>query len=163
MPPPADFRIDAATDADVPVLLHLVRSLAEYEQLGHAVTATERDVRDTLFGPAPAAEAAIARVGHDAVGFAVWFFTYSTFLARPGLYLEDVFVVSEWRGRGIGRALLAHLARIAVARKCGRMEWSVLDWNEPAIRFYRALGARPLDEWTVFRVTGDALDRLARS
>src|SRR5688572_18660946 len=125
------------------------------------VVATEADVERTLFGPNPMAEAAIARSGDEPVGFALWFYNYSTFLGRPGLYLEDLFVLPDQRGRGIGRALLTHLARVAVSRNCGRMEWSVLNWNDPAIRFYRSLGAEPMDEWTVFRVTGDALTRLA--
>lgn len=145
----------------MPLILGLIKALAEYERLAHEVVATEADIRESLFGAQPHAEAVIARVGSEAVGFAVWFYTYSTFLARPGLYLEDVFVLPAWRGRGIGRALLGHLARLAVARGCGRMEWSVLDWNEPAIGFYRRIGAQPMDEWTVYRLTGDALRRLA--
>jgi GNAT superfamily N-acetyltransferase len=158
--PPSDLRIEPATENDLAVILQLIRALAEYERLGHAVVATERDLRETLFGPKPSAEVILARAGQEAVGFAVWFSTYSTFLARPGLYVEDVFVCPEWRGRGIGRALLTYLARVAVARNYGRMEWSVLDWNEPAIRFYRRLGATPMDDWTVFRLTGDALTEL---
>ena len=112
-------------------------------------------------GRTPRAEAVIARVEREAVGFALWFHNYSTFLARPGLYLEDLFVLPDWRGRGVGAALLRHLARIAVERDCGRMEWSVLNWNEPAIGFYRSIGARPMDEWTVYRLAGDDLRRLA--
>ena len=161
MSPSADIRIDAATPDDVPLLLRLITALAEYERMTDQVVATEADVRAALFGDRPAAEAVIARAGGEAVGFALWFYNYSTFLGRQGLYLEDLFVLPEQRGRGIGRALLIHLARVAVSRNCGRMEWSVLDWNEPAIRFYRSLGAEPMDEWTVFRVTGDALTRLA--
>ena len=111
----------------------------------------------------PAAEVVIARAGDTPVGFAVWFHNYSTFLGRPGLYLEDLFVVPAWRGRGVGRALLVHLAAVAVTRGCGRMEWSVLDWNEPAIGFYKRLGAKPLNDWTVFRLTGDDLSRLAET
>lgn len=156
-----DVRIEPASEGDVPLILGLIKALAEYERLAHEVVATEADIRESLFGAQPHAEAVIARVGSEAVGFAVWFYTYSTFLARPGLYLEDVFVLPAWRGRGIGRALLGHLARLAVARGCGRMEWSVLDWNEPAIGFYRRIGAQPMDEWTVYRLTGDALRRLA--
>lgn len=158
--PPSDLRIDPATEGDLAVILQLIRALAEYEQLGHAVVATEHDLRESLFGPKPSAEVVLARAGQDAVGFAVWFYSYSTFLARPGLYLEDVFVRPEWRGRGIGRALVTYLAGVAVARNCGRMEWSVLDWNEPAIRFYRSLGATPMEGWTVFRLTGAALNKL---
>ena len=145
----------------MPLLLRLITALAEYERMTDQVVATEADVRASLFGDKPAAEAVIARVGGGAVGFALWFYNYSTFLGRQGLYLEDLFVLPEQRGRGIGRALLTHLARVAVSRNCGRMEWSVLNWNEPAIRFYRSLGAQPMDEWTVYRLTGDALIRLA--
>ena len=156
-----DVLIAPATERDVAVLHGLITALADYERLTHAVVATERDLRDALFGPHPHAEAVIASIGGDAVGFALWFHNYSTFIGRPGLYLEDLFVLPAWRSRGVGRALIVHLARIAVERRCGRMEWSVLDWNEPAIRFYKSLGAKPMDEWTVFRVTGDALVKLA--
>jgi GNAT superfamily N-acetyltransferase len=156
------IRIEAATERDVPVLLRLIGELAEYERLAHEVQASEDLLRDALFGPQPSSEAVLAFAGGEAVGFALWFHSFSTFLARRGLYLEDLFVVPAWRGRGVGRALLTHLARIAVARGCGRMEWSVLDWNEPAIRFYRSIGAKPMDEWTVYRLTGDALARLGR-
>ncbi|OFW07026.1 MAG: hypothetical protein A3I61_03315 [Acidobacteria bacterium RIFCSPLOWO2_02_FULL_68_18] len=156
----ADVRIEAVRDKDVALLLRLVNALADYERLSGEVFATEAMLRDALFGPRPSAEAVLAWVGPDAVGFAVWFYNYSTFVGRPGLYLEDIFVLPEWRGRGVGRALLRHLARIAVARGCGRMEWAVLDWNEPAIRFYRSLGAQAMDGWTVYRLTGDALKRL---
>jgi GNAT superfamily N-acetyltransferase len=160
VPASSDLRIDPATEGDLPLILQLIRALAAYERLEHAVVATEHDLRESLFGSKPSAEVVLARVGHDAVGFAVWFYSYSTFLARPGLYLEDVFVFPQWRGRGIGRAIVTYLARVAVARNCGRMEWSVLDWNETAIRFYRSLGATPMDEWTAFRLTGDALRKL---
>ena len=162
MPQPADVHIQSATVDDVPLVLGMIRALADYERLGDAVVATEESLRDTLFGERPSAEVVLARIGTEAVGFAAWFRTFSTFLGRPGLYLEDLFVVPQWRGRGVGRALLAHLAREAVAGGCGRLEWSVLDWNAPAIGFYRSLGAQPMDEWTVFRVTGDTLERLAR-
>jgi GNAT superfamily N-acetyltransferase len=150
-----------ATPEDVPLILRLIRALAEYERLAHEVVATEATLRETLFGPRPCAEVVIAYAGSEAVGFAVWFQNYSTFLSRAGLYLEDLFVLPHWRGHGIGRQLLGHLAQIAVARQCGRVEWSVLDWNEPAREFYRRIGARPMDEWTVYRLTGDALQRLA--
>jgi len=156
-----DVRIEPARIGDVPLLLRLIKALAEYERLSDQVSATEESVRETLFGDRRSAEAVIAYSGGDPVGFAVWFHNYSTFLGRPGLYLEDLFVLPAWRRLGIGRALLRHLARVAVARRCGRMEWSVLDWNDPAIRFYRKIGARAMDEWTVFRLTGDALIRLA--
>ncbi len=147
----------------MPLILDLIKALAEYERLAHEVIATEALVRESLFGPTAHAQAVIARVSGQAVGFAIWFSTYSTFLSRPGIYLEDLFVLPEWRGNGIGKALLRHLARIAVDRGCGRIEWSVLDWNESAISFYRGLGARPMNEWTVYRLTGDAIARLANS
>jgi GNAT superfamily N-acetyltransferase len=159
--PVPDLEIVRATERDVPLILSLIKALAEYERLGSHVVANESLIRDSLFGPHPSAEVAIARAGAEPVGFALWFHTYSTFLGRPGLYLEDLFVAPQWRGRGIGRALLVYLARVAVARNCGRLEWSVLDWNEPAIGFYRRLGAEPMDEWTVYRLAGDALARLA--
>src|SRR6187431_858500 len=149
--------ISPATPADVPVLLGLVRALADYEKLASSVVATDASIRESLFGPSPAAEAIIARVGDEPVGFALWFHNYSTFLGRRGLYLEDLFVTPAWRNQGIGRQLLAEVAAVAVARDCGRMEWSVLDWNEPAIRAYRSIGAVPMDEWTIYRLTGDAL------
>jgi GNAT superfamily N-acetyltransferase len=157
----AGLRLDPATEDDVPLILRLIQELADYERMPQDVIADEAAIRSSLFGPRPSAEVVIARVGGEAVGFAVWFHSYSTFLGRRGLYLEDLFVAPEWRGRGIGRALLVFLARTAVARDCGRMEWSVLNWNETAIRFYRGLGARPMSEWTVYRVAGDALARLA--
>ena len=156
-----DLRIAPAVPADIPVILTLIRALADYERLAHVVVADEVRLRDSLFGLRPSAEVVLARVGAEAVGFAVWFHNYSTFLGQRGLYLEDLFVVPEWRGRGVGRALLTHLARVAVDRGCGRMEWSVLDWNEPARGFYERLGADRLDDWTVYRLTGDALRHLA--
>jgi GNAT superfamily N-acetyltransferase len=156
-----EVRIDAVREQDVALLLRLIEALADYERLSGEVVATEAMLRHALFGPRPSAEAVLAYVGPDAVGFAAWFYNYSTFVGRPGLYLEDIFVQPEWRGRGIGRALLRHLARLAVARGCGRMEWAVLDWNEPAIRFYRSLGAQAMDGWTVYRLTGAALKQLA--
>jgi GNAT superfamily N-acetyltransferase len=149
--------IRAAQAADVPVLLQLIRELAEYERLVHQVVATERDLAETLFGREPAAHAILAELEGQPAGFAIYFFNYSTFLARPGLYLEDLFVRPAQRRHGVGKALFRHLARVAVERRCGRFEWSVLDWNQPAIAFYRSLGAVPLIEWTVFRLTGDAL------
>jgi GNAT superfamily N-acetyltransferase len=153
--------IRPAVEDDVPLVVRFIRGLAEYEKLLHECHATEERVRESLFGARPDAEVVIAEVDGAPAGFALFFHNYSTFLARRGLYLEDLFVLPEHRGAGVGRALLAHLARIAVERGCGRLEWWVLDWNEPAIRFYESLGAVPMDEWTVYRVTGDALTRLA--
>ena len=157
----ADVRIEPGTPADVPVILTLIRQLAEYEKLAHEVTATEQDIRAALFGKRPAAEVLLAYAGDAAIGFAVFFQSFSTFLGKPGLYLEDLFVVPEWRRKGVGKQLLARLAALAVARGCGRFEWAVLDWNEPALRFYKNLGARIMDDWRVCRLTGDALRRVA--
>jgi GNAT superfamily N-acetyltransferase len=143
------------------ILANLVRELAVYEQLEEHAKATPDDFRRNLFGPRPAAEAAIADVDGEPVGFALWFTTFSTFQGQPGIYLEDLFVRPRYRGLGIGKALLAMLARLAVDRGCGRLEWSVLNWNEPAIGFYRALGAKQMDEWTVYRLFDEPLQRLA--
>jgi GNAT superfamily N-acetyltransferase len=153
--------ITPASVDDVPVVLQLITALAEYEHLAHEVQATEEGLRATLFGARPAAEVVLARIGDTPVGFAVFFHNYSTFVGRPGLYLEDLFVLPEYRRRGIGRKLLAHVAAIAVARNCGRMEWAVLDWNQTAIHVYRAVSARSMDDWTLFRLTGDDLRQLA--
>lgn len=153
----------AATAADVPLILQLIRGLAEYERLPHDVVATESLLAEQLFGAHPGAEVVLAEWQGTPAGFALFCHNFSTFLGRRGLWLEDLFVVPACRGRGIGRALLAELARMAIARGCGRLEWSVLDWNVDAIGFYRALGARPMDEWTTFRMTGDALERLAEA
>jgi GNAT superfamily N-acetyltransferase len=155
------FRIASATEEDVPLILRLIKGLAEYEKLASDVKATEEHLRKTLFGKTPAAEVIIGYEGEEPVGFALFFQNYSTFMGRPGLYLEDLFVVPERRGRGYGRRLLQHLARIAVDRNYARVEWAVLDWNEPAIRFYKSLGARSMDDWTLFRLTGDSLRTLA--
>jgi GNAT superfamily N-acetyltransferase len=155
------IHVRPAAEADVPLILRFIRELAEYERLLHEVVATEAGLRDTLFGARPAAEVVIAEEDGAPLGFALFFHNYSTFLARPGLYLEDLYVRPEARGRGAGRALLAHLARLARERGCGRLEWWVLDWNESAVRFYRSLGAQPMDDWTVFRLAGPDLDRLA--
>ena len=155
------FRIEPATERDVPVILRFIQGLAEYERLSHEVTATEDGLRETLFGQRPSAEVLLCHDGDEPAGFALFFHNYSTFVGKPGLYLEDLFVVPKFRGRGCGKALLAHLARIAVERRCGRFEWTVLDWNEPAIGFYKKLGAKLLDDWRVCRLTGDALTRLA--
>ncbi|MEO6525423.1 MAG: GNAT family N-acetyltransferase [Gemmatimonadaceae bacterium] len=151
----------AATSTDVPAILHCIRALAEYEQLTDACVATEELLRDSLFGERRAAEVVLAFEGETIAGFALWFHSFSTFLARPGIYLEDLFVFPSFRRRGLGRTLLAHLASIAVEREYGRVEWAVLDWNVDAMRFYRSLGAVPIDEWTVCRLTGDALPALA--
>jgi GNAT superfamily N-acetyltransferase len=149
-----------AVRADVPEILRLIKALAEYEKLSGDVVATEAALAQTLFGDRPAAEVLLAEEGGRAVGFALFFQNYSTFLARPGIYLEDLFVEPALRGRGIGKALLQAVARLAVERGCGRFEWAVLDWNAPAIGFYESLGARPTNDWTVMRVTGEALKRL---
>ena len=154
------IEISEATERDVAVILDLIRQLAEYERLADRVTATEDQLRRTLFSARPAAEVLLAAVDGETVGFAVFFSTYSTFLAKPGLYLEDLFVKLHARGQGIGTALLARLAQLAVERDCGRVEWTVLNWNEPSIRFYESLGAVPLNDWTAFRLTGDALTKL---
>lgn len=154
--------IAPAQPADVPDILALIRGLAEYEKLAHEAVATEADLRENLFGSRPYAEALIARAGTAAVGFALFFHNYSTFTGRPGLYVEDIFVVPAWRGRGIGKRFFARMAKIAIERRCGRMEWAVLDWNAPAIEFYRSIDARAMDEWTVQRLTGESLARLAR-
>ncbi len=156
------LRIESATERDVPVILRMIKGLAEYERLGEHVIATEEKLRATLFGPRPAADVLIGYDGSTPVGFALFFQNYSTFLAQPGIYLEDLFVVPEARGHGYGSQLLAHLARIAAERGCGRLEWAVLNWNEPAIGFYRKLGAQPMNEWTVYRLDGAALAMVAR-
>jgi len=159
----ADFEIRPARVADVPVILELIRDLATYERAPDDVTATEEQLVDVLFGDRPVAEVLLAFEAGSPVGFAVFFRNFSTWLGRPGLYLEDLFVKPKKRGKGYGRALLIYLAKIALERGCGRMEWAVLNWNEPAIKFYHALGAKPMDEWTVFRLTRDGMARLAQS
>ena len=155
------FEIHPARAADVPVILSFIKKLAAYEKLSHEVTATEERLRESLFGQRPPAEVAIGYFYGEPVGFVLYFHNYSTFLARPGLYIEDLFVDAAYRRRGFGRALLLHVARLAGERRCGRLEWAVLDWNEPAINFYKKLGAVAMDEWTAFRVTGAALKKLA--
>jgi len=155
------FQIRAATLDDVPTILSLIRDLAEYERAPNEVVATEEGLREVLFGARPAAEVVLALEGKKPVGFAVFFHNFSTWLGRPGLYLEDLFVRPDARGKGYGRALLVHLAGIAQERGCGRMEWAVLDWNEPAVQFYRKLGAAPNEEWTVFRLTSEGIAKLA--
>ena len=158
-----DIQIVPATERDVRVILELIYALAEYEKLTHDVLATEVRLRETLFGATRWAEVLLANWRGECAGFAVFFPTYSTFLAQPGLYLEDLYVKPDLRGNGIGFALLKHLAKIAVDRGCSRLGWEVLDWNEVAIRFYRKLGAVPLDQWTRYRLAGDALTALAFS
>jgi len=156
-----NFTIQPATAGDVPIILELIKALATYERAPNEVTATEEGLNEVLFGERVASEVLLAFENERAVGFAVFFHNFSTWLGRPGLYLEDLFVRPEDRGKGYGRALLVELAKIARERKCGRMEWAVLDWNEPAIQFYRKLGAKPMDEWTVFRLTRDGITKLA--
>jgi GNAT superfamily N-acetyltransferase len=157
--------IRPATPADTPTIAALIRALAEYERLTREVRFDEAELREHLFGERPYAEVILAEddaAPGTVVGFALFFHNFSTFLGKPGIYLEDLFVQPEHRGNGHGRALLAALARIAVERQCGRLEWSVLDWNEPSINFYRSLGATPLDEWTAYRLTGESLNALAQ-
>ena len=160
---PAGFEIRSARVEDVPIILELIRDLATYERAATEVRATEERLVDVLFGEKPAAEVLLAFEKDTPVGFALFFHNFSTWLGRPGLYLEDLFVKPEKRGKGYGRALLVDLAKVAYERGCGRMEWAVLDWNEPAIKFYRSLGAKPMEEWTVFRLTHDGIARLAQS
>jgi len=156
------LRIRPAVPGDGATILELIRGLAEYEHLAHEVVATESSINSALFDAPPAATALLAEEAGRGIGFALYFFNFSTFLGRPGLYLEDLFVQPDKRGRGVGSALLIELARIAVAKGCGRMEWSVLDWNAPSIAFYKSLGALPLSDWTTYRLTGETLTRLAR-
>lgn len=157
----ADFTIKAATKKDVPVILAFIKKLADYERLSHEVVASEELLQRTLFGQRRTAEVAIGYFKNEPVGFVLFFHNFSTFLGRPGIYIEDLFVEEIYRRRGFGGALLVHVAKLAAARDCGRLEWSVLDWNEPAINFYQKLGAVPMKEWTVFRLTGANLKRLA--
>jgi GNAT superfamily N-acetyltransferase len=158
MPEP---EIRSATEDDVSLILALIKELAGYERLSHEVVATEEALRDSLFGERRVAEALLGYLGGDPAGFALFFHNFSTFLGRPGIYLEDLYVRPEFRGAGVGRALLVHIAGLARDRNCGRLEWSVLNWNEPAIGFYESIGASPVSGWTVYRVTGEALEELA--
>lgn len=160
-PSTSAITIRPATERDVPLILSFIRGLAEYERLLDAVKATEETLRATLFGPKPVAEVLIAQEGATPVGFALFFQNYSTFLAQPGLYLEDLFVVPSARNKGIGKRLLGYLSQLAIDRGYGRVEWAVLDWNAPAIGFYRRIGAVPMQDWTIMRLTGDALHRVA--
>jgi GNAT superfamily N-acetyltransferase len=155
-------KIVPASECDIPLVLGFIRKLAEYEKLSNQVVATEELLREGLFGPRRAAEVVLAYLeDHQPVGFALFFHNFSTFVGRAGIYLEDLFVEPAHRGSGVGKALLAYVANVAVERGCGRFEWAVLDWNTPAINFYKGLGAVPLDDWTLFRLTGDALRRVA--
>jgi GNAT superfamily N-acetyltransferase len=155
------LQIKSTTESDVPVILSFVTKLTRYEPLSHEIVATEDLLRETLFGKRRTAEVAIGYLETKPVGFVLFFHNYSTFLGKPGLYVEDLFVDEDYRRRGYGRALLLHVARLAKERRCGRLEWSVLDWNQPAIDFYKKLGASPMSDWTVFRITGRSLDELA--
>jgi len=155
------LEIIKAEKKDAATILYFIKQLAEYEKLSHEVEATVEQLEKTLFGENSKAECIIGYYENKPVGFAIFFHNYSTFLAKPGIYLEDLFVLPEMRGKGFGKKLLQHLAKLAVERNCGRLEWWVLDWNKPAIDFYKSLGAAPMDEWTVFRVTGDSLNSLA--
>lgn len=157
------FEIREATESDVPLILQFIKDLAEYERLAHLVIATEEQLRSTLFGTVRLAEVLIGSEDGVPAGFAIFFHNYSTFLAQPGIYLEDLFVKPEYRGRGYGKALLVRLAQIARDRNCGRVEWAVLNWNAPSIAFYKSLGARPMEDWSVFRLTGEKLEALAAS
>jgi GNAT superfamily N-acetyltransferase len=157
----ARFRIVPATESDIPILLRMARGLAEYERMPRAVTATEDDLRGTLFREPRRAEAAIGYVGSEPAGIVVYFHNYSTFLGKAGVYLEDIYVDERFRGVGLGRELMQYVARLAVERDCGRFEWAVLDWNKPAIGFYEKLGAKPQSDWTVYRLAGEALTQLA--
>ena len=158
-----NFTIRAATIVDVPIILELIRALATYERAPNEVKATEDQLVDVLFGKKPAAEVLLAFEDDAPIGFAVFFHNFSTWLGRPGLYLEDLFIKPEHRGKGYGRALLVHLGKIAHERGCGRMEWAVLNWNEPAVEFYKKLGAKPLDEWKIFRLNREGIARLAEA
>ena len=163
MEPRSPIRIDPATEADLPQILAFIRALAEYEKLSHICVATEQSLRKALFGAKPYAEVLIARLDNAPVGFALFFHNFSTFLAKPGIYLEDLFVPPEHRGKGVGKALLKRLAQIARERDCGRMEWSVLDWNTPSIEFYKRIGAKVLPEWNLCRMTAPEIAKLAET
>lgn len=157
----SEFKINKAEKTDASTVLYFIKQLAEYEKLSHEVEATVEKIEETLFGENSKAECVIGYYENKPVGFAIFFHNYSTFLAKPGIYLEDLFVLPEMRGKGFGKKLLQYLANLAIERNCGRLEWWVLNWNKPAIDFYKSLNAVPMDEWTVFRVTGDSLNKLA--
>ena len=161
MPADVGLQIRPAKESDAPVVLDFIRKLAEYGDISSETTVTEADVRDALFGPRPVAEALLAYVGDEPAGFAVFSFTFSSFMGKPGIYVEDLFVEHRFRGHGVGKALLVTLAQRGRERGCGRLEWSVLNWNEQAMEFYQDIGAVPMEEWTTFRLTGEALERLA--
>lgn len=156
-----DIKLRIAEEKDVAVILNFIKELAEYEKLSHEVNANEDRLRKTLFGDKKFAEVIIAEYKNEPAGFALFFHNYSTFLGKPGIYLEDLFVKTDLRGKGIGKILLTYLGKLALERNCGRIEWAVLDWNEPSINFYKNLGAKPMDEWTVFRVAGGSIKNLA--
>lgn len=156
-----DFQLRQATIEDCPLILGFIQELAEYEKLSHEVVATVETLEETLFGDKSYAEVMIGEYQGEAVGYSLFFHNFSTFTGRPGIYLEDLYVQPQMRGKGFGKCLLAHLANLAVERNCTRVEWSVLDWNEPSIQFYRSIGAIPMDEWTVQRLHGDALKNFA--
>jgi GNAT superfamily N-acetyltransferase len=157
----SNFIIRAAAENDAAVILSLIKELAQYEHLSHEVEATAEDIRRSLFGDRPVAEALIGEYQGVPVSFALFFYNFSTFVGKPGIYLEDLYVKPEYRSNGFGRRMLAHIARLAQERNCGRFEWSVLDWNKPAIRTYDRLKARPMKEWILYRLTGEALNKLA--
>ena len=156
-----DFQIRHASVEDCPLILGFIKELAEYEKLSHEVVATPAILEESLFGETPYAHVIIAEYLGKAVGYALFFHNYSTFTGRPGIYLEDLYVQPEYRGKGFGKSLLSYIAKLAVDKNCTRVEWSVLDWNEPSIQFYRSIGAKPMDEWTVQRLDGEALDEFA--
>jgi len=157
----SELEIRTATIDDVPLVLNFIKALAEYEKLSHEVAASEELLKETLFGKQKVAEVILGYYEGTPVGFAIFFHNFSTFVGKPGIYLEDLFVKPEYRGKGFGKALLKHVAKIAKERDCGRFEWSVLDWNEPSIKFYKSLGAKAMDEWTIFRISGETLNKLA--
>ena len=156
-----EFFIRESGSADVPLILNFIKGLAEYEKLSHEVVATEEGLKETLFGKNPKAEVILGYFRNEPVAFALFFHNYSTFLGKPGIYLEDLFVLPEMRGKGFGKVMLSYLAKLAKKRNCGRLEWSVLDWNEPALKFYKSIGARKMEEWTTQRLDGIALIKLA--
>ena len=161
MNPPKGFTIRPASIEDAPLILWFIKGLADYEKLTHEVIATEKDLQDHLFGTNPKAEVVIGEYNSEPVGFALFFHNFSTFVGKPGIYLEDLFVIPEMRGRGFGKSLLHNLARLCVERDCGRLEWAVLDWNEPAIKFYESIGSRLMKEWLINRLAGEELAELA--